>query len=96
MALGGGPLEGDGCTGFLDGIGEWSWRQCCDAHDVAYGALMDRATADWDLATCVAGSGAPLAFLAAFVMWVALRIFGLPFYRGWIKPSVLAFLRPRR
>ena len=70
-------LEGDGCTLWLDGWGDLSWRQCCDIHDIAYGIGANKIAADLDLAMCVAQSGAGVM---ALIMLAGLTLFGWIFY----------------
>lgn len=70
--------EGDGCTLWLQGWGEISWRHCCDAHDFNYAAGMDKIAADLDLAVCVAQTGqGPMAL----IMLAGVTLFGWLFYR---------------
>lgn len=37
---------GDGCTLWFDRLGDLDWRQCCDAHDLAYYQQADKWEAD--------------------------------------------------
>ena len=71
----------DACTLWPEG---W-WAVCCSAHDVAYGAGLERLGADIDLLRCVAGTGdgalAVASAVVAGVMFVGVRIFGGRFFR---------------
>lgn len=67
-------MNGDGCTLWFDGV----WRSCCDAHDLAYGAGVDKVIADIDLARCVAGTGHGGMGL---LMLAGVTIFGWLFYK---------------
>lgn len=70
----------DHCTLFPEG---W-WGFCCQVHDMAYDMGWDRASADFDLFTCVAqsGQGAAILFspLIAALMYAGVRLFGWIFY----------------
>ena len=69
---------GDGCTLWLDGWGEISWRHCCDVHDIAYEVGAPKFEADLALAHCVASAGAAPMGL---VMLFGLSVLGWLFYR---------------
>lgn len=71
-------MEGDGCTLWLQGWGQTSWRHCCETHDVNYAAGMDKIAADLDLAVCVAQTGQGAM---ALIMLAGLTLFGWLFYR---------------
>lgn len=73
MAMGTDPV-GDGCTLWLQG----TWRHCCEAHDIAYGAGFDKLQADLDLGLCVAQTGHPLM---AIVMVLGVLLFGWLFWK---------------
>lgn len=69
---------------------------CCHEHDYAYysgGTWADRREADRQLRLCVAGQG----YAAwAWVMWVAVRIFGSPWLpTPWGKNYIWGFGLPR-
>lgn len=79
------PFTTDGCSGFMSFA--WIiltghcpvWEDACIEHDKAYyagGGLSLRRAADRKLRNAVAASGHPLQ---AWVMYVAVRIGGVPF-----------------
>lgn len=71
----------DHCTAWFEG---W-WAACCAAHDLAYAdPLIDRLTADQELAACVAGTGAAGVGIAA-LMYAGVRLFG-----GWFRRRSLS------
>jgi hypothetical protein len=50
----------DGCTGFIDGIGEADWRHCCVAHDHDFlvgESVTDFVVANIQLGICVVDEG---------------------------------------
>ena len=69
---------GDGCTLWFDRLGDLDWRQCCDAHDLAYYQQADKWEADVQLALCVADAGAPII---GIIMFVGVSLFGWIWYR---------------
>lgn len=71
-------MEGDGCTLWLQGWGQTSWRHCCDIHDGAYAGGAEKIGADLELALCVAQTGNGLMGL---IMLAGVTIFGWLFYR---------------
>lgn len=80
----------DGCSGGMSAfyrnvLGQVPvWENCCDTHDKAYergGTSDQRMVADGKLRECVAASG---HVVEAWVMWVAVRAGGQPFFPfGW-------------
>lgn len=71
----------DGCTLWLDGLGPYDWRHCCDIHDLAYYELAPKLDADLALAGCVLEAGGPiLGPLMATVMFAGLTLFGWVWY----------------
>lgn len=73
------PFLDDGCTGFVDGLRDLSWRVCCDAHDEAFRTGMtwaDFFAANRALRDCVMHSAdkiGPVWWIGpvAFIMWCA-------------------------
>lgn len=62
----------NGCDLWWDGV----WKQCCDAHDVAFftpGDLSDFINANVDMAVCIAGTG---HWIMAAIMFVGVMIGG--------------------
>lgn len=87
----------DGCSGGLSKVwvaisGEAPpFEGCCDTHDKAYavgGTRAERRKANLALYNCVAYNGYPGW---ASVMWVAVRLFGGPF---WPLPWRWGFEKP--
>lgn len=61
----------NGCDSFPEALLWWTWKHCCDVHDVAYsvgGSEWDRLVADFNLAGCVAGVSPILAIIAAIML----------------------------
>lgn len=74
-------LVGDGCTLWLDGLGPFDWRHCCDAHDLAYYELADKLEADFELAVCVALAGGPIVGpVMGALMLAGVLVFGWIWY----------------
>lgn len=71
----------DYCTMFPEG---W-WAHCCEAHDLAYSAQVDRLAADLDLFQCLAATGDAWMYAASVaiggLMFLGVRVFGGRFYR---------------
>lgn len=70
-------FKGDGCTLFPDG----NYRECCDRHDRDYyrgGTAEERKESDKRLYRCVRGKKGWQNELAAPVMYVGVRMFGVP------------------
>ena len=72
----------DGCSSFPDGPPEdpQRWRSCCYTHDQAYwlgGSSAERAVADTELETCVAGVENEAL---ARAMWLGVRAGGSPYW----------------
>jgi hypothetical protein len=67
------------CTLWPDRFGDMNWSHCCLLHDVAYDLGLPRATADWELYTCV--MTATHAHWFAGLMFVAVSVFGWIFYQ---------------
>lgn len=63
-------FEPDGCTMWFDG----NWRECCDAHDLAYAVHFDKFQADIALGWCVAQHGHPVIGL---IMFAGVAVFGV-------------------
>jgi LPXTG-motif cell wall-anchored protein len=61
------------CTLWWDGV----WAQCCEVHDIAYAAGVDKFQADLGLGICVAQTG---HFWMGVVMFLGVSIFGYFFY----------------
>lgn len=75
---------GDGCTFWIDGWGDISWRHCCDVHDIAYlDGTVPRTQADLELALCVAQTGHGVM---ALVMLVGVTVLGWLFYKRKKSP----------
>lgn len=79
------------CTGFPNGVGNWQWGDCCQAHDIAGTTGGNVPQSDVALASCIISRvpewAAPLCLFG-----VALMGFGRPCYNlakrvsfGWIK-----------
>jgi hypothetical protein len=68
------PFAGDGCTGFIDGIGGANWAHCCDAHDDAFlhgETLQEFVQANRDLRDCANAEADPVGtIMFIFVMTV--------------------------
>jgi hypothetical protein len=67
----------DACTWFPDG----NYRDCCEAHDREYfagGSWKERWRSDKKLFQCVAAKTKFYNKLAAPVMWLGVRAFGVP------------------
>lgn len=62
------------CTLWWDGV----WAHCCQIHDTAYAAGLNKFQADLDLGICVAQSG---HFWMGLTMFLGVSIFGIFFYR---------------
>lgn len=72
--------ESDGCTWFPDG----NYRDCCVAHDREYffgGSSKERWRSDKKLFQCVWAKPKFYNKLVAPVMWLGVRVFGVP----WLK-----------
>lgn len=83
------------CTLWPDGLLWWNWEKCCEAHDWAYAAHLDKALADAALAHCVnsvlPGMG--------WIMWLGVTVFGGLFYwraRRRIRPDLKSIPTGRR
>lgn len=58
----------DGCTGWIDGIGSWSFRHCCETHDRPFLDNTVSFTDHLDLGLCVIQSAPWWAMPIALVM----------------------------
>ncbi|MBC6714801.1 hypothetical protein H9Q09_01200 [Aurantimonas sp. DM33-3] len=82
----------DHCTGWFEG---WWGELCCKPHDGDYAAQVERLVADAGLWSCVwhslpeiaaahpiiTGVCAGISAVIGTIMFVGVRLFGLPFYK---------------
>jgi hypothetical protein len=78
------PLA-DYCTLFPDALFGVDYRYCCHLHDIAYGSLLNRNDADWDMYICILDQFPASQFILGLVigtiMYMGVRLFGRTFYR---------------
>lgn len=56
----------NGCDAWFNGIGNFSWKFCCDLHDIAYtsgGDSIMRLAADLKLVECVNSVAGPMGII---------------------------------
>jgi len=82
----------DHCTSWFEG---WWGELCCRPHDLDYAGQVDRLVADGRLWSCVwhslpdiaaahpiiAGVFTGVSAVIATIMFIGVRLFGLPFYK---------------
>ncbi len=71
------------CTLWFDSLGPFNWHDCCVAHDVAYGAGVNKLLADDTLAVCV---NHVLPGMGLIMLLGVSSVIGWAFYlRAWLQ-----------
>ena len=66
----------DACNLWIERVGPFDWKQCCDQHDLDYAHQVAKAVADARLEHCV---DAILPGMGT-IMWLGVALFGVFWY----------------